>query len=108
MHRTRCGLLFNATALSLGAAAAPNFFPCARLSTSANVRFVTGAEGECYKHIRRNRNFSVVENDIFLNKGDNHVFCTPSKGGKVHSSSLCCEKYSLIYKATRAIRSLLV
>ena len=28
MHRTRCGLLFNATALLLGAAAAPNFFPC--------------------------------------------------------------------------------
>ena len=28
MHRARCGLLFNATALPLGAAAAPNFFPC--------------------------------------------------------------------------------
>ena len=28
MHRARCGLLFNAIALSLGAAAAPNFFPC--------------------------------------------------------------------------------
>ena len=26
-HRARCGLLFNATALPLGAAAAPNFFP---------------------------------------------------------------------------------
>ena len=28
MHRARCGLLFNTTALPLGAAAAPNFFPC--------------------------------------------------------------------------------
>ena len=28
MHMARCGLLFNATALPLGAAAAPNFFPC--------------------------------------------------------------------------------
>ena len=28
MHRARCGLLFSATALPLGVAAAPNFFPC--------------------------------------------------------------------------------
>ena len=30
MHRARCSLLFNATALPLGAAAVPNFFPCTR------------------------------------------------------------------------------
>ena len=28
MHRARYGLLFSATALPLGVAAAPNFFPC--------------------------------------------------------------------------------
>ena len=31
MHRARCGLLFSATALPLGVAAAPNLFLCRRM-----------------------------------------------------------------------------
>ena len=51
------------------------------------------AEGECYKHIRRNWRFSLVANDTFHDKGEKHVFCHTSKGGKVRFSSLRCEKH---------------
>ena len=61
-------------------------------SISANVTFVIRAEGECYKHIHRNRHFSLVANDNFYNKGEKPVFCSLSNGGKVCFSSLWCEK----------------
>ena len=47
-------------------------------SILVNVRFVTQAEGECHKHIRRNRRFSLVANDTFHNKGEKHVYCSRS------------------------------
>ena len=84
------------------------FVTGAEKSISANVKFVTRTEGECCKHIRRNRRFSLVANDTFQNKGEKHEFCSLFKGGKVRFSSLRCEKYDSIHEATRAIRSLLV
>ena len=50
-------------------------------SISTNVRFVTRAEGECYKHNRRNRRFPLVANDTFPKKGEKHELYSPSEGG---------------------------
>ena len=61
-------------------------------SISANARFVTGAEGQYYKHICRNGRFSLVANDTFHNKDEKFVFCSHSEGGKVRFSSLRCKK----------------
>ena len=39
---------------------------------------------------RQNRHFSLVVNDTFHNKGENHVSCSRSESGKVRFSRLRC------------------
>ena len=59
MHRARCGLLFNATALPLGAAAAANFFPCCHSCSPARARCLI-------REIRPPAFFSLSITPVFL------------------------------------------
>ena len=61
-------------------------------SNLANMKIVARSEGECYKQICRNRRFSLIVNDTFHNKGEKHVFFSPSNGRKVRFSVPRCEK----------------
>ena len=56
-----------------------------------NVRLVAQADDECYKHIRHNRRFSLV-NNIFHKRGEKHVFFNVLKSEKVRISSLRYKK----------------
>ena len=63
------------------------------------MKFVTRADGECYKHVLWNRRYSLVANDTSNHKGEKHEFFL-SKGGKVCFSSLRCEKDFCSYGKT--------